>query len=143
MSAAESEHRAIVRRYTHEVFSEQRCGVIDEVVAVDLLSHNMSRPTDLTSREEFKRMFRGLQAAFPDLEANIEDIVAEGDKVVTRTTESGTHKGEFAGIDPTGRSFEVEAINMYRIEDGQITENWVQFDVMGMMEQLGLIEGEL
>jgi steroid delta-isomerase-like uncharacterized protein len=132
------QNKEIVRRYTDEVFNEKRYDVIDQVVADDFVSHNSALPTDITSREEFKETVTGIHAAFPDLEARIDDIVAEEDMVVTRTIEGGTHQGEFAGLDATGRSFEVEAINVYHVEDGTITENWVQFDTMGMMEQLGV-----
>lgn len=144
MTATESrlaENKALVRRYTEEVFENGNYEMIDEVIAEDLAYHNSALPTAVSSPAEFREAVQMLHAAFPDLETPIEDVIAEGDLVITRTTERGTHQGEFAGIEPTDRSFEVQAINMYRIDDGQFAEIWVQFDSMGMMEQLGLAEG--
>lgn len=131
-------NKELVRRYTDELFNEARYEVIDEVVAPGFVSHNSSLSADITGREAFEETVREIHAAFPDLEARIVDLLAEGELVVTRTTESGTHEGEFAGIGATGRSFEVEAINVYRLDAEVIAENWVQFDTMGLMQQLGV-----
>lgn len=142
MTTTEEQNKELVRRYTNQVFNERAYEVIDELLTDDFVSHNSAMPEDITSRDAFKGTIRGLHEAFADLEARIDDVVAEGDIVVTRTTEGGRHEGEFAGIPATGQSFQVQAINKYRIEDGKIAENWVQFDTMGMMQQLGVIDPE-
>lgn len=133
-----SKNKELVRRYTDEVFNQKRYHVIEETVADDLVSHNSALPEAITSAEEFEETVKSIHDAFPDLIARIDDIVAEGAMVVTRTTEGGTHEGAFAGIVATGHSFEVQAINLYRIEDNRIAENWVQFDTTGMLQQLGV-----
>ena len=79
------------------------------------------------------------RTAFPDMRITIEDQVAEGDKVVTRWTASGTHQGDLMGIDPTGRRATVTGITIDRISGGKVEETWTNFDAMGMMQQLGVI----
>ena len=78
-------------------------------------------------------------AASPDTRVTIEDLIAEGDKVVCRFTASGTHQGEFMGIPPTGKQFTIMEIRIYRITGWKIVECWGLFDEMGMMRQLGLV----
>lgn len=129
-----------MRRYTDEVFNEQNYDVVDELLAADIVDHNPAVPMEVTSPEEFKGSVELIHAAFPDFEASIESVIAEGDRVVTRTREGGTHEGEFAGIEPTGKSVEVQAINIYRIEDDRIAEMWIQVDMMGLMQQLGVVD---
>ena len=80
-----------------------------------------------------------LRAAFPDLQYTVEDQIAEGDKVVTRYTASGTHRGELMSIVPTGSRVEITGISITRIEDGKIEEIWENYDALGMMRQLGVI----
>jgi len=82
---------------------------------------------------------RGVVVAFPDVHANIQDLIAEGDRVVERTNAQGTHKGEFNGIPPTGRPVTWSELHVYRIENGKIAELWSEIDFLGMMTQLGAI----
>jgi predicted ester cyclase len=77
--------------------------------------------------------------AFPDLELTIEDQVAEGDEVVTRFTARGTHRGELMGIPPTGRKVVVTGISIDRLVNGKTVESWTNYDVLSMMQQLGII----
>ncbi len=81
-------------------------------------------------------MFR---EAFPDSYFTVEDMVAEGDKVVTRKTFHGTHEGEFIGIPPSGRAVSMGLIDIVRISDGKVVEHWSMGDSLGMMQQLGVI----
>jgi steroid delta-isomerase-like uncharacterized protein len=122
------------------VFNEQNYDVVGVLLADDLVDHNPALPMEVTSPEEFKEAVAMIHSAFPDFEAPIEDIIAEGDRVVTRTREMGTHEGEFAGVAPTGKSVEIQGINIYRIEDGRIAEMWIQVDTMGLMGQLGVVD---
>lgn len=84
-------------------------------------------------------LFNMIFAAFPDLHATIEDIIAEGDKVVDRMTCEGTHQGFFMGAPPTGKRVKWSFIDIHRIADGKIVEHWVETDQMGLMQQLGLV----
>ncbi len=87
------------------------------------------------SRQFFKMQF----AAFPDMHATLEDIIAEGDKVVTRMTLRGTNTGPFMGMPPTGKSATWSFIDIFRIADGQLAEHWVEMDSGVLMQQLGLV----
>jgi len=78
-------------------------------------------------------------AAFPDINVTIDDIIAEGDRVVVRMHTSGTQKGEFRGIPPTGKTAVITEMSIYRISEGKIAEAWVVSDWLGLMQQLGVI----
>lgn len=138
MSTTEIDNKELVRQFEDAVWNEGNLDAIDEYLADAFVQHE---PTghDAHGPDGWRQQVaEPMHAAFPDLTETIEDIIAEGDTVVTRVTVRGTHEGEFMGLDPTGNEVEVDGIHIARIEDGKITERWVQADVMGMMEQLGV-----
>ncbi len=94
---------------------------------------------ELRGREGIKGLWAVFFAAFPDLRATVDDIVAEGDKLVLRWTVRGTHRGEFQGIVPTNRQVMLPIIEMFRIAGGQLAEAWDSFDRLDLMQQLGAI----
>lgn len=110
----------------------------DEVFDPDVLI-GTPLPTGTTGVEALKEVFTKLLGAFPDLHITIEDVIAEGDKVVSRNTVSGTHQGEYMGIPPTGKVVTWKEIMIVRFEDGRITETWGVADVLSQMRQLGVI----
>ncbi|MES2397877.1 MAG: ester cyclase [Bacteroidota bacterium] len=91
------------------------------------------------SKEESKQVMKEYNTGFPDMKVSIEDQIAEGDLVVTRTTIGGTHKGEFQGFAASNKKIIVTAISTQRIVDGKIVEEWSEFDALGMMKQIGAI----
>ena len=94
----------------------------------------------MSSVEDLKQFFVMLRSGFPDFQATMEDLLAEGDKVALRFTFRGTHQGEFLGIAPTGKQVTMVGIDIFRIADGRIVELWGQEeDVLGMMQQIGAI----
>ena len=112
--------------------------VLDEVYAPDLVWHEPDR--DVQGLEEARQFVSMYKTAFPDLHAAVEDVIAEGDRVVTRWTLRGTHQGEIEEFGPpTGKQVEIEGITIHRIEDGKIVEEWERYDNLGAMQQLGLI----
>ena len=128
-------NKAIVRRYLEQVYNEGRTDLIEEFLAEEFDSH-----TNLPPGPEGVKMFYGAStAAFPDQRTTIEDVVAEGDKVVVRATFKATHLGELLGIPPTGRSVTMSWISIYHLSNGKIVEHWYQDDNMGLMQQLGVI----
>ena len=133
------ENKASVRRLYEEFVNRDDQSVVNELVAKDCVDHNPPGPDIASGREGLIQVFAMFRSAFPDMTATINDQVAEGDKVVTRLTITGTHQGEFMGIPATGKSFSIEAIDIFRIEDGQIVERWGEADNMGMMQQLGVV----
>jgi steroid delta-isomerase-like uncharacterized protein len=133
------ENKAIIRRFFEEFANKGDESVVDQLIGEDIVDHNPQDPNIPPGPEGVKQLFAGRRMAFPDMRVTVEDLVAEGDKVVFRSTITGTHKGEFMGIPPTGKSFSFGNIAIFRIEDGKIVERWGEADVMGMMQQLGVI----
>lgn len=132
------DNKALARRMYNEVINGGNLDLLDELVAEDFVEHE-ALPGQPTSGPAAPRAFFELfTAAFPDMQMTLDDLVAEGDKVVGRATVTGTHNGEFMGIPPTGKSFKVQAIDIVRVRDGQFVEHWGVTDQAAMMEQLGL-----
>ena len=109
------------------------------MIASDVISHS-ARPGQTPGLEGVKQLFSSLHAAFSDFHIDVEDMIAEGDKVVARVTGSGTHQGEFVGIAPTRNRVEFSAIDIARFTGGKIVEHWSNSDRLGMMRQLGVME---
>jgi steroid delta-isomerase-like uncharacterized protein len=131
-------NKAAYRRLIEEVFNRGNLAVVDELVAADAVDHSgmPGRPEGAEGVKWAARMFR---TAFPDLHFTVEDQVAEDDRLVNRFTVRGTHRGEFMGIPPTGRQVTVGGIDLIRVRDGRAVEHWVHMDMLGLMQQLGVI----
>jgi steroid delta-isomerase-like uncharacterized protein len=137
MSAVE-ENKAIVRRFVDEVQSRGNIAVIDELCSPEFVNYSAPPgvPSDCEGVKLVTAMFR---QAFPDSYFTVEDMIAEGDKVVTRKTFHGTHEGEFMGIPPTRQSVSISLIDIVRVADGRVVEHWSIADNLAMMQQLGVI----
>lgn len=132
------ENKALVRRSFEEVWNDKNLDAIDEIVAADVVNH--LAPPGLPEGAEGNKAFVGMYlSAFPDTKMTIEDMLAIGDKVVTRWVATGTHEGELMGIPPTGKHVTVTGIGIDRISGGRIVESWGEFDALGMMQQLGVV----
>ncbi len=133
------ENKAIARR-GYEAINQNNLDALDEVVAPDITDHDPA-PGQAPGLEGVKQWFSSMHTAFPDFRMNVEDMIAEGDKVVARVRLSGTHQGELLGIDATGNRVTITGIDILRINaDGKIMERWGNFDDLGMMQQLGVME---
>ena len=134
------EPREVVRRFVDEYQTGGSEEAFAELLDPDVLDH--SRPPGIApGADGVRQQFDGFRAAFPDFRATILDQIAEGDKVVTRKVFHGTHQGELWGIPPTGREVEIHLIDIVRVASGRIVEHWNQVDRMGLMQQLGVLEG--
>ena len=133
------QNKALVRQMVEEVFNQGNVSKADEFLAPNFVEREELPPGIPRDREGVKQLTTMLRNAFPDFKARIDDIVAEGDKVVIRQTWSGTHKGEFMGVPPTGKSVSFGVIDIIRIAGGKGVEHWGQMDSMGLMQQLGAI----
>ena len=133
------DNKAIIRRGIEEMFSRGHVDVADEVFAADHVAHDPALPNDLHGPAQFKEFVRMYRTAFPDLELTIDDQIAEGDRVVTRFTARGTHRGELLGIPPSGNEVVVPGISIDRLVDGKSVESWTSYDVLGMLRQLGAL----
>ena len=112
-----------------------------EMIADDFVDHEPF-PGIGEDRDGVRDFFALMRGAFPDLRMEPHETVAEGDLVAVRMTMSGTHEGEFMGLAPTGRRFEMAAMDLIRLRDGRATEHWGVTDTMAMMQQLGAIPEE-
>ena len=130
------ENKAIVNRLGEEVWDKGNLAVVDELVAPDFVGYGPGRGIT-RGPEELKQTVARMRAAFPDIHFTVDDEIAVGDKVVTRWTGSGTHKGEWRGVSPMNRKVTFTGIAIRRIADGKIVERWVNADQLGMMRQLG------
>lgn len=128
--------RSVIERYYDEVWAQRRPEAIDGLFAAGYLNHAGARGT-LAGPAGIRSNYDSLVRAFPDVRFDLDDVVAEGDKVVVRYTMHGTHRGEFQGIAPTGRGVTVPGIGIYRIAGGLVQESWVVRDSLVLLRQLG------
>ena len=133
------ENKALARRVLEEMFNKGNLNLADEVFAPDYVDHDPAMPEDIRGPEGFKEYVSIFRTAFPDIHLEIEDQVAEGDKVVTRWTGTGTHEGELMGIAPTGNNVTLPGMEIVRISGGKLAEGWEGYDSMVLMEQLGVM----
>jgi steroid delta-isomerase-like uncharacterized protein len=126
----------VQRRFVEEYQTRHDVGVAKELLADDFVDHTPFGPFS-PDRDGVLALFEMLFAAFPDLRAEIHDLLEDGDKVVTRKTFRGTHRGEFMGIAPTGAEVAFDVIDIVRIEGGRIRDHWNVVDAMSLMSQLG------
>jgi predicted ester cyclase len=132
--------KALIRRFVEELFNQGNLGIVGEIFAPDFVEREQLPPGIPKNREGIKVLTGMLRSAFPDFKATIEDILAEGDKVVIRMTWSGTQTGdEFMGIPATGKKVSIGVIDIIRIAGGKLVEHWGQMDSMLMMQRLGAI----
>lgn len=130
------ENKALARKFFH-MFEIGDLGMADEIVAADYYNHDAPNPN--IGLEGAKAGVTRFKKGFPDAKVKIAFQVAEGDKVVTRYTWSGTHLGEFVGIPATGKQANWTVTTTFRIVDGKIRETWYNPDVWGLMKQLGVV----
>ncbi len=133
------QNKAIARRNFEEAWNKQNLAVVDELFATDYIGHFAIHSEPVSGIEAYKQFMSGYFVAFPDARFTIEDILAEGDRVVARWTVRGTHKGELSGIPPTGKQVTVTGMWILRVAGGKIAEQWGIFDALGLMQQLGVV----
>lgn len=131
-------NKQVVKRIWDELVNHSRFDRVDELVGPDFLDHTPlpGQPSDI---EGLKQRLQVLHAAFPDFHSNIDDLLAEGDKVVARITSTGSHQRSFLGVPPTGRRWTIMEIHILRITGGKLSEHWGMPDFFGMLVQLGLV----
>jgi predicted ester cyclase len=130
-------NKALVRRLYDEVLNGRHPEVIDELALADYTEHDPlpgQRDGLVGLKDRVSMLVEGLGSAF-----TIEDVIAEGDRVVVRWTSTGTHSGPFVGIPPTGRPFTMAGIDVYRIENLRMAEHWHVVDQLALLQQLGLV----
>lgn len=136
---ATEQNKALFRRMVEEIFNRGNLDLVDEVFAPDFVEHEELPPGIPSGREGVKQMTSMLRGAFPDFKATIEDMLAEGDRVVIRMTWTGNHQGDFMGIPATGRRVSFGVIDIVRFAGGKFAEHWGLMDQAGLMQQLGAV----
>jgi steroid delta-isomerase-like uncharacterized protein len=132
------ENKALIRRYWAEVWNEHDLGALDGLVASDSVLH--TPPPALPPGPEGFRQYAGMYlSAFPDARVTVDQMVAEGDLVVTHWTGRGTHTGELMGIAPTGKRSDVQGVTIDRVAGDRIAEEWTYFQETLLMQQLGVM----
>ena len=133
-----SEHnKSLVRRVFEEVWTKGNLALVDELYDPSYVLHDPAHP-EFKGTEGLKKQVTMYLTAFPDLRFTIQDQRAEEDEVVTRWTASGTHRGPLGGIPPTGKQATTSGITVTRIAGGKIAEAWTNWDILGLMRQLGV-----
>jgi steroid delta-isomerase-like uncharacterized protein len=130
-----AENEALVRRFFEEFCNGRHDEIAEELVSADYVSHGPQAPP-----AEGPDGLRDRVAVYQetlDGHWNVEEIIGAGDRVVARWTGIGTHRGELMGLEPTGRHISVEAISVFRIADGRISEEWTVWDALGLLQQVG------
>ncbi len=129
--------KQLARRFYDAVNAGDVDGAMS-LVAEDFVDHE-EFPGLSDDRDGVRQFFELMRSAFPDFHIDVDDMLAEGDKVAVRMRMSGTHQGDFMGIPPTGKRVTMQGIDIVRLEGGKLAEHWAIFDELGMMQQLGVI----
>lgn len=131
-------NKEVVRNFVQEFKNNGNHAVVDDLFTPGF-THHFTDPRLPAGREAMKLLGQSIVAGFPDVQVTIEDLLADGDRVVERTTARGTQTGEFNGIPATGKAVTWTEIHIYRLEDGKIAELWSEIDFLGLLTQLGAI----
>ena len=138
MESETEQNKSVIRRFVEEVQNKKDWGVYDELNDPEFVNH--SAPPGIPSDREGGKVYLGaFLNAFPDCHFIVDDMIAEGDQVVTKKTFTGTHEGDFAGIPPTGKRVTLQFVDIMRVRDGRIVEHWLSMDQLSFMQQLGVI----
>ena len=134
------QNKALARRSIEEIWNQGKLAVIDELVASDATFHDPSVPGGkFTGPQGMKQFVQIYLGAFPDVRLTINDQIAEGEEVVTRWTATGTHSGELMGIAPTNKRATVTGVDIDRYQGGKVVEAWASYDMLGLLQQLGVV----
>jgi steroid delta-isomerase-like uncharacterized protein len=135
---AAASNKDVVRRFFGDIADNTNPAASEELIAPGYVGHftGAPGPLDRAGALGFMGVF---QAAFPGVTHTIEELIAEGDRVSARIVVRGTHRQDFMGMPPTGRSFAIASVNTFRIAGGKIAEQHAVFDSMGMLQQLGML----
>jgi steroid delta-isomerase-like uncharacterized protein len=132
-------NKAIVRRLFEELWNKGNLSLADELFSPNYAHYDPSTPDVGRGPESEKNRATLYRTAFPDLRLTIEDIIAEGETVMARWSCRGTHKGDLSGIAPTGKQFNISGVTIARLANGKLAEGWVNWDALGLMQQLGVV----
>ena len=128
-------NKRLVRRFYKEVYGDWNMALVGEVLSPQFTSHDWPEGSP-TGPQGFEVFYSAIRTALPDARYEVDDLIAEGDKVVVRWRLLGTHQGEFRGIAPSGRPITLKGIAIYRVDAGKLVERWVVTDLYGVLEEI-------
>ena len=129
------QNKKIIQRLFNEGMNEKKFQIFDEIISDKFVNHGI--PNAPTGPNGFKAIVQQFLSAFPDMEVNVTEIIAEGETVATRGYLAGTHNGEFMGVNASGKKVRIDYVDFWKLNNGKCIENWVQMDVAGVMQQIG------
>lgn len=133
----------VVKRFVEELWNARRLDVADQIFSEDCVTHQLRSGVSAEpvhrGPQEMKEHISGWLASFPNLRFNIEQMIAEQDRVVSHLVMEGTHQGAWMGIPPTGKRLQIRMITIHRITNGKIAEDWVLVESLGLFQQLGAV----
>jgi steroid delta-isomerase-like uncharacterized protein len=132
-------NKAIVRRLFEELWNKGNLSLADELFAPNYEHHDASTLDFGRGPESEKKRATLYRTAFPDIQLTMEEVIAEGEIVMTRWSCRGTHKGDLSGIAPTGKQINISGVTIARLANGKMAESWVNWDALGLMQQLGVV----
>ena len=138
-SAQEQENKQVVRRFFELLDRHDTESMEQLLVSSTNYSFHIGETSSPVDWNEHRRLLTSVNNSFPDLRHEIIDMVAEGDKVAVRLSVTGTHKGDFQGVPPTGNKLSLDEMGFITIIDGKITEGWISADTMRLMQQIGAV----
>ena len=133
------ENKELCRRFFEEVFNKLDQNTATEIISPRFVTHHPAYPEGIHGIEGVNQVIATFRGGLPDLQYTIQDMIAEGDKVVVRWIAHGTHQGTFLGIPPTGKKVAATGIDIFRIAFGKLEEAWVNSDILGLLQQIGAI----
>jgi steroid delta-isomerase-like uncharacterized protein len=133
-----TDNKQIVRRFMDECWSQGKLDTVSELVAANCRYHDPVFPSLTSGADNLRNHIQSCRSGFPDLRFTIDDTIAERDEVVVHWTGTGTHKGQFLGMAPTNKKVSVSGTTIFRIEGSKIAEEWAHWNLLSMMEQLGI-----
>ena len=137
-NSTQEDNKEVVQRFPEEFKNQANHGIVDELMTPGFV-HHFTDPRLPEGRDGMKAVGQSIVAGFPEVRVTVQDLLADGDRVIERTLVQATHTGEFNGIPATGKSVTWTEIHIYRMEDGQIAELWSEVDFLGLLTQLGAI----
>ena len=139
-SSQTDENKQVVSRFIEEFKNKANHDIVDELLTPDFV-HHLKDPRLPPGRPAIKLLGQAIVAGFPNVRATVEELLADGDRVIERTTAVATHTGDFNGIPATGKNVVWTEIHIYRLEDGKIAEMWSEIDLLSLLAQLGALPG--
>lgn len=134
-----AENKTLARRAMDELWTKGNLAAIDQLYSDNCVFHDLGSPEDIRGRDGLRQFAQTYRTACPDLKCTVEDVLAEGDKVAVRWISRGTHKGDLMGIAPTGKQVTFRGVQIQRISNGKIVEEWAGFNTLGALQEIGAV----